>query len=238
MPWPARLDAVCFDAAEPRHLAAFWAVALGWDVGAERADRVDLLPADDTPFRIRFRPVAGSKEDKNRVHLDLTTASSDDQRETVERLTALGACPVDVGQGPTDLHVVLADPEGNEFCVIEPHNSFLADCGRLGSITCDGSREVGIFWRAVLDWPLVWDQDGETAIRAPVGTGPFVTWGPPVPDRSTTDRVHLELALETGDDLHALIERIMSLGGSRVDDASDVPIRLCDPDGHEFSVSN
>ena len=72
---------------------------------------------------------------------------------------------------------MLADPEGNELCIIEPGNSFLAGCGRLGSITCDGSREVGSFWSAALGWPLVWDQDGETAVRAPDGTGPFITWG-------------------------------------------------------------
>ena len=67
---------------------------------------------------------------------------------------------------------MLADPEGNEFCIIEPENNFLAGCGRLGSITCDGTQEVGYFWSAALGWPLVWDQDEETAIRAPDGSGP------------------------------------------------------------------
>ena len=62
---------------------------------------------------------------------------------------------------------MLADPEGNEFCLIEPDNNFLAGCGRLGSITCDGTPEVGRFWSEALGWPLVWDQDEETAIRAP-----------------------------------------------------------------------
>jgi hypothetical protein len=55
--------------------------------------------------------------------------------------------------------VVLADPEGNEFCVIEPGNKWLAGCGFFAELACEGSREVGYFWSHVLGWPLVWDQD-------------------------------------------------------------------------------
>jgi hypothetical protein len=69
-------------------------------------------------------------------------------------------------------------PEGNEFCVIGPGDNFLADCGFIGALACDGSREVGSFWSEALGWPLVWDQDQETAIRSPRG-GPEVTWGGP-----------------------------------------------------------
>ena len=76
---------------------------------------------------------------------------------------------------------MLADPEGNEFCVIEPGNEFLADCGFFGALACDGSQEVGYFWSQALGWPLVWDQDQETAIRSPHG-GPKITLG-----RSATD---------------------------------------------------
>ena len=103
------------------------------------------MPNDGTRFEIRFLPVPEKKAGKNRIHLDLTTTSTDDMTGTVERLIELGARHVDIGQGPDEPHVVLADPEGNELCVIEPDNSFLAGCGRLGSITCDGSREVGYF---------------------------------------------------------------------------------------------
>ena len=116
------------------------------------------------------------------------------RQETVERLVELGARHIDIGQGPDDEHVVLADPEGNEFCVIEPDNNFLAGCGRLGSITCDGTREVGYFWSEALGWPLVWDQDEETAIRAPDGTGPFITWGPPLAPKIGKNRLHLDIA--------------------------------------------
>jgi len=71
--------------------------------------------------------------------------------------------------------------------VIEPGNAYLAGCGFLGELTCDGTREVGLFWSKVLGWPGVWDQDEETAIQSPRG-GTKVAWaGPPVaPKRSRT----------------------------------------------------
>ena len=76
--------------------------------------------------------------------------------------------------------MVLADPDGNEFCVIEAGNKFLAGTGFIGALACDGTQEVGYFWSKALRWPLVWDQDQETAIQSPNG-GTKITWGgPPV----------------------------------------------------------
>ena len=115
----SRLIALSFDANEPLRLARFWAEALRWEIGDESHDGVELLPTDGTALRIDFfRTVPEPKSQKNRVHLDLTTASIDDQQDTVARLIEIGARHVDVGQGPDDKHVVLADPEGNEFCII------------------------------------------------------------------------------------------------------------------------
>lgn len=233
----SRLVALCFDANDPPRLARFWAEALRWEVDEEAPGAVGLVPTDGTGFRVRFLPAPGKKAGKNRVHLDLTTASVDDQAGTVGRLVELGARRVDVGQRPDEPHVVLADPEGNEFCVVEPGNSFLAGCGRLGSITCDGSPEAGRFWSEALGWPLVWDQDEETAIRAPDGTGPFVTWGPPVPPKVAKNRLHLDIAPDHGD-RRAEVDRLISLGATRVDvgrgDADRVA--MADPDGNEFCV--
>ena len=78
--------------------------------------------------------------------------------------------------------------------IIGPDNNFLATCGRFGSITCEGSPAVGYFWSAALGWPLVWDQDDETAISALDGTGPFITWGPSAPAATVSSRLHLDLA--------------------------------------------
>jgi hypothetical protein len=234
----SRLVALCVAANDPLRLARFWAHALHWEVGAETKDEVGLLPTDDTRFRIRFVPVPEKKAGKNSIHLDLTTTSIDDQTETVEQLIEFGARHIDVGQSPDDPHVVLADPEGNEFCIIEPQNNFLATCGRLGSITCDGSRAVGYFWSHALGWPLVWDQDEETAIRAPDGTGPFITWGPPVPAKTTKNRLHLDIAPPDDSDQRAEVDRLVSLGATRVDiGQGDVDwVVMADPDGNEFCV--
>jgi predicted enzyme related to lactoylglutathione lyase len=217
-------------------MARFWADALRWEIDDESADEIGLVPTDGTRFGILFEPVPEKKAGKNRIHLDLTTTSLDDQTESVRRLVELGARHADVGQGPDEPHVVLADPEGNEFCVIEPGNSFLAGCGRLGSITCDGPPEVGYFWSAALGWPLVWDQDDETAIRAPDGAGPFITWGPPIVPKHGKNRLHLDI-VPSGDQ-EAEVDRLLSLGAKRIDiGQGDVFwVVMADPDGNEFCV--
>ena len=233
----SRLDALCMDANDPRLLARFWADALRWAID-ETEDEIGLVPTDGTTFRILFEPIPQKKRGKNRIHLDLTTTSIDDQQETAARLVELGGRHIDVGQGPADRHVVLADPEGNELCLIEPENKFLAGCGRLGSITCDGTPEVGYFWSAALGWPLVWDQDEETAIRAPDGTGPFITWGPPVAPKVGKNRLHLDIAPPADADQAAEVDRLVALGAHRIDiGQGDVSwVVMADPDGNEFCV--
>jgi predicted enzyme related to lactoylglutathione lyase len=234
----SRLVALCFDANEPERLARFWAEALHWTADVRTADEIALVPTDGTRLRIAFLAVPERKVGKNRIHLDLTTTSVDDQNESVARLIELGASHVDVGQGPADKHVVLADPEGNELCVIEPDNSFLAGCGRLGSITCDGTPDVGRFWSAALGWPLVWDQDDETAIRAPDGTGPFITWGPTLTAKTGKNRLQLEIAPVEHADQRAEVERLVSLGARRIGVGQGEVDRvvMADPDENEFCV--
>jgi hypothetical protein len=233
----ARLVALCFDANDPLRLARFWAEALRWDMDDETADEVGLVPNDATTFGIRFRPGARPKVEKNRFHLDLTTTSLDDQQESVERLVALGARHIDVGQAPDDTHVVLADPEGNELCIIEPGNNFLATCERLGSITCDGTPQVGYFWSAALAWPLVWDQDEETAIRAPDGTGPMITWGPPLAPKIGRNRLYLDVVADHVDRQEE-VDRLVALGATRIDavDGEGDWVEMADPDDNEFRV--
>jgi len=235
----SRLVALCFDAIDPLGLARFWAEALRWEIDDETHDEIGLVPTDDTRFQILFLPVPEQKAGTNRLHLDLTTTSIDDQQETVATLVEFGARHIDIGQRPDEGHIVLADPEGNEFCVIEPENSFLAGCDRLGSITCDGTREVGYFWSAALGWPLVWDQDEETAIRAPDGTGPLITWGgAPIAPKIGKNRLHLDIAPPEYVDQRAEVDRLVSLGAIRIDiGQGDVDwVVMADPDGNEFCV--
>ena len=234
----SRLVDLCFDANDPLRLARFWAEALRWEID-ETDDEIGLVPTDGTRFGILLEPLPEPKVGANRLHLDLTTTSIEDQQETVARLVELGGRHIDVGQSPDDAHVVLADPEGNELCIIEPTNNFLASCGRFGSITCDGTREVGYFWSEALGWPLVWDQDDETAIRAPDGTGPLITWGgAPLDPKIGKNRLHLDIAPPVHVDQQAEVDRLVSLGATRVDiGQGDVSwVVMTDPDGNEFCV--
>ena len=113
-----RLVELCFDANDPARLARFWAAALRWTVNDETRDTVRLTPTDGTSFGLEFVRMAEPKSSQNRVHLDLTTTSIEDQQETVQSLIELGARHIDIGQSPDERHVVLADPEGNEFCLL------------------------------------------------------------------------------------------------------------------------
>jgi catechol 2,3-dioxygenase-like lactoylglutathione lyase family enzyme len=232
------LHALCFDANDPLRLARFWAGVLGWEMATGPRDGVALLPADDTGFRIRFQPTHERKTGQNQMHFDLTSTSLADQQQTVAKALALGARHIDIGQRPEEGHVVLADPEGNEFCVIEPGNSFLADCGFIGAIACDGSQETGYFWSKALGWPLVWDQDQETAIRSPHG-GPKITWGgPPLMPKPGKNRLHFDIAPPAGGDQQAEVDRLISLGAKRIDigQGEVAWVVMADPDGNEFCV--
>jgi len=239
----SRLFALCIDANDPPRLARFWAGVLGWDLAdatadGATADGITLRPSDDTGFLIRFQPAHRPKAGRNLMHFDLTSTSAQHQRQTVARAIELGARHIDVGQLPEEEHVVLADPEGNEFCVIEAGNRFLADCGFIGALACDGSQAVGYFWSAALGWPLVWDQGQETAIRSPHG-GPKITWGgPPLMQKNGENRLHFDLAPPAGGDQQAEVDRLVSLGATRIDigQAEVSWVVMADPDGNEFCV--
>jgi catechol 2,3-dioxygenase-like lactoylglutathione lyase family enzyme len=227
-----RLLAVTFDAHDPARVARFWADLLGREVVED--DGGALLPGDETQVGLRFVAGHAERSGPNRMHLHLTSATPDAQQETVAEALRLGGDHLDVGQRPEEGHVVLADPEGNEFCVIEAGNSFLAGCGFLGEVACDGTRDVGVFWAAALGWPLVWDQDEETAIQSPNG-GTKVAWGgPPVAPLLERNRQRLDL-VPTGTDVEADLDRLTGLGATRLRDEKDTFV-LADPDGNEFGV--
>jgi hypothetical protein len=232
----AHLVALSWDAQDPHRLAGFWGALLSWPIVDQVDGSVLLLPTDDTGFVVRFVPTEHPKTSKNWTHPDLTSESLEAQEQLVARALSLGASHLDVGQSPEAPHVVLADPEGNEFCVIEPGNDFLADCGALGALAGDGTQEVGYFWRDALGWPLVWDQDEETAIRSAAG-GPIVSWGgPPVAPKTDRNRLRFDIAAPPEGDQRAEIERLIDLGATLEVHGGGAAVVLKDPDGNEFSV--
>jgi predicted enzyme related to lactoylglutathione lyase len=122
---PLTLHHVVIDAHDLPKLAQFWTQALGWEVLSEREREIVIGPDPHAPVGICLMPTTDSKTVKNRVHLDLTTSAADRGTE-IERLLALGARRVDVGQTGKESWTVLADPEGNEFCVVRPKTTLIA----------------------------------------------------------------------------------------------------------------
>ncbi len=115
-----KLYQIAVDAHEPESLARFWCRVLDWRVVFEAPDEIVIAEDPDMWPGLVFLSVPEDKAGKNRLHFDL---SPDDQAAEVERLLELGARRIDVGQGEDVTWVVLADPEGNEFCVLSPKTS-------------------------------------------------------------------------------------------------------------------
>jgi predicted enzyme related to lactoylglutathione lyase len=123
-----RLQCITVDAHDPLALAQFWSEALGWKIGEDVNDAEvwierELGDPKNTGFPdILFLKNSAIKSSKNRLHLDLRP---DDQAAEVARLEKLGAKQIDIGQSaePTCTWIVMADPEGNEFCVLRERKS-------------------------------------------------------------------------------------------------------------------
>jgi predicted enzyme related to lactoylglutathione lyase len=123
-----RIQCVCIDSVEPDVPAAFWEQVLGWRRTHQEDGEIVLEPPAGSPEDgvapdLLFLRVPERKTVKNRLHLDLRP---DDQGEEIERLIGLGARRVSVGQGPEVSWVVLADPDGNEFCVLQALGPYAA----------------------------------------------------------------------------------------------------------------
>lgn len=122
------LQCITVDAIDPQALAKFWAEALGWSIGRDVNENEVWIERElDDPRQTGFPDILflknpDAKKVKNRLHLDLRPA---DQVAEVARLETLGAKQIDIGQSaePTCTWVVMADPEGNEFCVLRALNS-------------------------------------------------------------------------------------------------------------------
>jgi hypothetical protein len=224
----------------------FWAEALGWRVsGGTPGVTTYVGPVgafvwpDPVAVGVDVVRVPEPKAAaKNRVHLDLATTSAAHQAELVARLQALGATRAHVGQGEVPW-TVLADPEGNEFCVLEPREVY-RDTGPIAAVVvdCVDPRAMARFWGEAIDWTLREVTDEHAVLRSAEGVGPYLEFLRTPGVKTVPDRVHLDLLPYAGDDKAAEADRLRDLGASDLDlGQGDVPWTcLADPEGHEFCV--
>ena len=118
------LHHIVIDVRDLPALARFWAQVLDWRILSEREREIVIGVDDSASVGICFMPVIDKKTVKNRVHLDLAPGP-DEQDAEIERILALGARRADIGQTGAESWTVLADPEGNEFCVLSPKRTLI-----------------------------------------------------------------------------------------------------------------
>ncbi|WP_159396475.1 VOC family protein [Amycolatopsis sp. AA4] len=169
-----RLANLVAAAEEPARLARFWSDLLGWRLTAESPAEATVQPSPDDgcDLTLVFTATSRPKTGKNRLHLDLSSTSGENQRETVSRAVSLGARPIDIGQRNVPW-IVLADPEDNEFCVLEPREEY-ADSGAIAAIVVDAQDPARLarFWSPLAAWPITADEPAITTLRNPAGRGP------------------------------------------------------------------
>ncbi|MFE2009027.1 VOC family protein [Streptomyces sp. NPDC059491] len=238
-----RLVQINVKAQDDSALGRFWAEVLGWGVDSEGPRVTNLEPlgfAYPDPSAVCIDIVAGPevKTVKNRVHLDLATTSNAHQKELVARLIDLGATLADVGQGDVPW-TVMADPEGNEFCVLEPR-AIYQDTGPIAAVVvdCTDPREMARFWGAAMDWTVHEVTDDQASMRSAQGVGPYLEFVRTSDTKSVWNRVHLDVGPYLGDDPEAEEARLRALGATDpgIDQSTLSWTVLADPEGNEFCL--
>jgi predicted enzyme related to lactoylglutathione lyase len=232
------------DANDPARLAAFWAAALGWEADLDDLpDEAAVLPAGfsypgTSAVPLVLIPVPQRKSGKNRIHLDLATHTVAGQEELVARLRELGATPVDIGQGDVPW-AVLADPEGNEFCVLEPRPVY-ADTGPVAAIVvdCADPDRQATFWAGISGWQRVSADDTLVRLRSPDQAGPYLELMRSADPKTVKYRLHLDVAPQPGEDQEAAVAAAIEAGASRADigQGEVTWTVMADPEGGEFCV--
>jgi catechol 2,3-dioxygenase-like lactoylglutathione lyase family enzyme len=238
-----RLVHVTIDAADPAEAATFWADALGWEADTHLEDEAEVAPAGfaypgTSALPLVFVRVAEPKTVKNRVHLDLASTSPEHYAAIVDRLLGLGAVKADIGQGDVPWEV-MADPFGNEFCVLEPRAVYM-DTGPVAAVVvdCADTEETARFWSVAAGWPIGKRIQDVIQLRSPDGAGPYLEMLPSSDQKRVKNRVHLEVA-PYADGNAAAEAAALQAAGARLADVGQGEVSwivLRDPDGQEFCV--
>lgn len=238
-----RLVQVNFKARDDSALGRFWAEALGWGVSSEGPGVTNVQPVgfvwpDPVAVCVDVVTVPDPETVKYRVHLDLATTSAAHQAEWVARLKDLGATLADVGQGDVPW-TVLADPEGNVFCVLEPREIY-RDTGPIAAVVvdCADPRAMARFWGEAVGWTPHEVTDDHASLRSAEGVGPYLEFLRKPGARAWWSRAHLDVLPYPGDDQAAEVARLRDMGAADADvGQGDAPWTvLADPEGNEFCV--
>jgi hypothetical protein len=156
----------------------------------------------------------------------------------VARLVAAGARPADVGQGETPW-VVLADPEGNEFCVLEPRDRYIGR-GSLAAVVVDvvDAAAAAAFWSFATAWPVVDHGPGWARLAAPSGALVDLDLLEVPEPKTVKNRLHLDVAPYEDEDQDQAVAELLALGARHLDigQGEQTWVVLADPEGHEFCV--
>lgn len=228
------LENLALDALDPQRVGRFWEALLG---GRTLTDQPDLFEtrvtfSDAFSLDLCVQRVPEPPTEPLRLHPDLTGGAR--QAQVVQQALAGGARHVDIGQGSPPW-VVLGDPEGNPFCVMEDRPEY-RDRGPIAALPLDSGdpERDARFWSVLSGWGRVPSASG-LALQHPSGGGPLLELClEAAPRDEGKNRWHLDLRLERGDDPDAVLARALELGGSEPDpDGGALPWRvLADPSGN------
>lgn len=232
------LENIVFDAIDPQTLGRFWETALGTETLTDKTDAFEtrLVVPEGPALDLCFQRVPEPPVEPQRFHLDLQGAQQ--QQQVVERLLALGADHADIGQGQVPW-VVLADPEGNPYCVMEERAAYL-DAGPVAALpldVADPDRERD-FWSWLTGWVPV-EGSGLLSLQHSSHRGPLLELCREAQSKgSGKNRMHLDVRLQRGDDPDAVAGEIAHRGGRELQpNWGGLPWRVfADSSGNEFCV--
>lgn len=233
------LENLVLDAVDPATVGGFWEQALGGKRLADGPQGLETRVAvpDGPVLDVCVQRVPEPPTDRVRLHPDLLGGAARD--EVVARLLDLGARHMDIGQGEVPW-VVLGDPEGNPFCVME-ERAVYADTGPIAALPLDSADpdRDGALWSWLTGWH-VGHGAAPVALRHPSGRGPWLELlpesAPAIP--GAKNRWHLDVRLEAGDDPDEVAAGIAARGGRELrPDWGELPWRVyADPSDNEFCV--
>ncbi|MEV0290598.1 VOC family protein [Kribbella sp. NPDC050820] len=231
---------VNFKAGDDLALGRFWAGALGWGTVGAEAGATGVLPVGSgwpLPGAVSLDVIRVPDPEtvKNRAHIELATSSAAHHAELVARLMELGATPAEVDVPWT----VLADPEGNLLCVLEPRKLY-RDTGPIAAVVvdCTDPRAMARFWGEVMGWTVHEVTDEHAMLRSARGTGPYLEFLRTPHGKDLPRRAHLDLLPDPVEDQAVEVARVRGLGATPADvGQGDVPwVVLADLEGNEFCV--